>query len=179
MYWSLQYVRFKAFLNLQTESKEPTSQFTPNALNLHKMTKAPDKEGSQMNNKLDRLSDPKAADTKTTGSDSAGSSLPKPPAAGVSSDSAKILSYLPNLRKSQGDLGSAVSTFKKTLMQTWHEPGFIDRGAIAISGVVEVTGSKAKLVVDVMATFHPETNQLKVFSVRPRSTAEKRLAPQG
>ena len=114
MYWGLQYVRLKGYLNLQSGEEEPNPQAPPNALNLHKMNEAPEKEAPQMGEKLDKLSNPKAADTKTTTADPAGPSLPRPPANGKSSNGPQILSYLPNLKKSEGDLGSAVNTFKKT-----------------------------------------------------------------
>ena len=172
-------MRLKGYLNLQAKAEEPSSQATPNALNLHKLAKVPEKEGSRMDKKLDKLSDPKAADTETTSADSTGPSPPRAPASGRSSESAKILSYLPSLKKSEGDLGSAVNTFKRTLAHSWRDIGTIDRGAVVMSGFVEVDGPKAKLVVDVNATFHPETNELKVFSIRLRRASPRHIGAQG
>ena len=179
MYWSLQYIRIKGFLSLKTEAEDPKPPMSPGQFNLHKMTRSPEKQGPQMDTKLEKLSNPKATDSKTTGSTSVGTGAAKPPVTGISSDSAKILSYLPSLKKSEGDLGSAVNTFKKTLLQTWHPPAVIDRGAVRIAGFVEVAGPRAKIVLDVLATFHPETNQFKILHVHPRRAAPNKLNPRG
>lgn len=171
-------MRIVGFLNTKTETENPRDPASPNPFDLlNKMTKSSERQDDQLDSKMEKLSDPKSTDSKTANASPTGTNAAKPPITGVSTDSANILSYLPSLKRSEGDLGSAVHAFKSTLAQNWHNQGIIDRGAVGMTGVVEVAGSKMKLQIAVLATYHPKTKQVKVLRINPRRLMPTKLRP--
>lgn len=143
------------------------------------MAQSPQKEGSQMDSELEKLSGPRSTNSKTSSAPPSDTGAAKPPINGISSDSAKILSYLPSPLKVPGDLRLAVAMFKVSLLNFWQPPVVIDNGDIWISGTVELDGSKAKAIVGVRATFQPENTHIKQLDIRLLRMRPKRLSPRG
>ncbi len=167
------------------------SQVLPDSLDLHKATTsaakatAAKKGESQLDTNLDKLSDPKSAPSspteqnKSTDLDATGSSSAKPRADKITSDTARILSLLPTLKKSEGDFGAAVESFKKTLARSWHGSSQLERGDVFILGTVEVIGSLKRIKFDLIATHKPGTTKVSVHALMPKPAIAKRLVPRG
>lgn len=169
-YVSLQYYKIRHFLNIRTEDENMGRRLPPGTLNLHQLSKARNKEDPQINAGLDKMSDPKSTDVTT----------PKSTNNTSSSEGSRILNSLPSIfPQVDGDLGTSVAIFKQTLAKTWRPSAVIERGAFFVSGLVEVEGPKGRYVLDVLATYHPQKNEINIFGLGVRRGSQKRVAPRG
>lgn len=78
------------------------------------------------------------------------------------------------------DFGTALHVFQHSLIRTWkmpHAPP--ERGSIMVSGLVELTGSKATAVLDVRAAYHPKENRWVAIGVGVRRLQARKQAPKG
>ena len=175
---SLQYARLKQFLNIKSENGSPAGQVNRPAGGFSQLPSVDQKEDSRgINVGLGRMADPKSTDSKSADVTHPNSTAKSPP--GTSTDKSRISSSLPSIPPVTGDLATATAVFKQTLGRTWLPPMTIERGQITISGLIELEGSRATAIYDVLALYDPNKSSLVGIHVRPRRTTMKRLAPLG
>lgn len=112
--------------------------------------------------------------------------VPDPPSPNVSSSSTSKLSEAKQRLQSlgllgvMGDLGSALTSFKNSLLKTWKFPSTPpERGTVIVSGLVELVGTKATCVLDVRAAFHPKENRFVAIGIGVRRLQARKQAPKG
>lgn len=181
-FWSLQYARLKEYFNVQSNMGGQGTLPQPRPFPLGQMPKPENSPETAVDTSLDKMSDPKSSET---GSSSAGSpnTTTKPSIHNAKdtsrSDNSRILSSIPDFPRLTGDAATAVAAFKRTLAQTWKQPITMERGQIVCAGLVELEGSRGRILLDVMALYHPGRSQLETISIGIRRATMKRQAPPG
>ena len=165
MFWTLQYVRAKDFLNAKiNDDVSPEKAVTSPHVDLPNMTKTPQEQGPAMQN---GSAEPQQAKAKPVESANAGSVTPEAASKGGRSESSILLRTLPAVKRAQGDLGTVSRVFQRTLQRTWQPNQSIPRGAFIISGQVEIAGPKARLVLGTVVTHHPGNGKTTFHTVTP------------
>ena len=173
-YWSLQLARLKNFLNINPPSEDAKPGLPSGMMDLHQLAK--NKQEPQAPTGMDKMSDPKSAESKS--SDVPNSKVP--PSKQPTLDSSRILTSLPAIPQVGGDLGSAVSEFKRTLAKTWHSPHtFGERGTLLVTGLIQIEGPKGFCVLDVSAAYHPRESRYTVIAGKVRTFQPKSQSPRG
>ena len=164
--WSLQLAKIKNFLNIKSEEQAKASK--PSTIT--------DAEG---------ISPVKRTSAET--SPGPVSTLPIPANAQSQQDApSSLISSLIKRDKGlrsplpEADMGSAQSTFKKTLAQKWKPLAMpAPRGTIFLSGLVEVSGSKALCVLDVKAFYHPVEAKWMAMNIAVRRVQLRKQRARG
>ncbi|KAF2650216.1 hypothetical protein K491DRAFT_707704 [Lophiostoma macrostomum CBS 122681] len=87
--------------------------------------------------------------------------------------------FLPSL-PSTGDMTLNLSAFHQTFRRyNKGPPRNIPRGALQVSGLIEVIGNKGKMDIDVRAIYDPKDGQYKAVDMTPRNFKEHRQRPRG
>ncbi|ORY57887.1 uncharacterized protein BCR38DRAFT_354178 [Pseudomassariella vexata] len=141
----------------KTESKHPSPNTLPQA------TKPQGAEGSSAS--IDRSS----ADTPHTTTrplPTSGSVSPNGPPLGKPQSAKDIYGINQVSEHTSGPL----QAFKKKFAQTWRPwrmpPNYPPRGSLKVLGMVELTGPRGKVVVDVFAWFNPATNTIDTSTIK-------------
>ena len=104
----------------------------------------------------------------------------KPSSTVTSSDASKVFPPLPSIPQPGGDMSSALMAFKRTLAKTWHPPATPpERGTLLVSGLVEVSGTKAVCVLEVQAAYHPKESKWVSVAVGVRRIQRRKQSPRG
>ena len=176
-FWSLQYARIKELLNIKSDMGGQGTLPQPGPFSLGQLPKSEKQVDSPIDAGLDKMADPKSTEVKQS---DAGSAKPlSKPKVTNSVDNARILSSLPGMPKVTGDAAAAVQAFKQTLAKTWQPPITMERGQIALSGLVEVEGTRGFVLLDVFALYNPQRSQLESVSISMRRGSLKKQAPPG
>ena len=169
VYWSLQMAKLKNFLGIQSDS-EPPNQIVPRRYVKHpQLLRTDDRQ-----NKRKPQADP--------GVKEASQIAPSKSLSGAagSADAAKGFPPLPAVPQPNGDMSSALMTFKRTLAKTWR-PASIPppRGSFIVSGLVELEGPRGMCVLDVHAAYHPKESRWEAISVALRRLQQRKQSPKG
>jgi hypothetical protein len=125
-----------------------------------------------------------ASDAKSTANDA-----PKQPVGPTSSpqqepatqgeQNAASHRFLPSL-PTVGSMTLNLSVFHQTFRRQYKgPPKDIPRGALQVSGLIEVIGAKGKLDIDVRAIYDPKDGKYKSVDLTPRHFKEHRQRPRG
>lgn len=173
---SLQYARLKGALGIGAEREAGQAQLPRALADLRNSPKPPSKQDTS----------PSAGSDKSLGQSHANANADAAQGAASQRSSNSMIpnilqvrDILPSFNQTRGDLGSAAAVFYKTLVQRWTRSIALERGAIALSGLVQIGGSRATLVVDVIGSYLPETQEVKVLSVRIRRGNPTKVSPRG
>ena len=176
-FWSLQYARIKELLNIKSDMGGQGTLPQPGPFSLGQLPKSEKQVDAPIEAGLDKMADPKSTEAKPSNTGSA-----KPatkPKITNTVDNARILGSLPGIPKPTGDIAATVQAFKQTLAKTWQPPITMERGQIALSGLVEVEGTRGTVLLDVFALYNPQRSQLESISISMRRAALKKQAPPG
>ncbi len=165
----LQVAKIKDFLNIKTDeanvnSKPPTSFISSSRLGNHD-------QDYQTGSKVEAASESKS-----------GKSVPAegPLPERASSNPSNALPPLPPIPKPGEDISLAYNMFSRTLAKTWKRPSIpAERGVVMVSGLVQVEGSKAVCVMDVMAYYHPQETRWVGISMAIRRMQSRKQVPKG
>lgn len=168
--WSMQMARVKELLGVKSEPQKPDPNAPTGFIDFQRFAKASSKQESHPGAGADKISEPKSSDMIST----------KASSKAVLSDAARVLPPLPSIPQPGGGMTSAVTAFKRTLAKTW-QPASIppERGTFIVSGLVELTGSKAICVLDVHAAYHPRESRWVVVSIGVRRVQARKQSPKG
>ena len=163
--WSLQVAKVKNLLNIKPSSESQGPKVPPGLIDFQRLAKASDGQQRHPSPGVDKMphgKSPDSADAKTD------------------SDGAKVLPVLPTYPQPTGEIGSALSAFKRTLAKTWKpavEPA--PRGTFMVSGLVEVLGPKGVCVLDVRAAYHPAESKWVTIAMGVRRIQSRKQRPKG
>ena len=164
--WNLQLAKIKNFLNIKSKGQAEASE-PPSATSAVDLPPVKRESTSTAPGPVSALPLPANAQPQQDAPSSMISDLVK--------NDRRLRSPLP-----QADMGSALSTFKRTLMQKWKPiPMPAPRGTIYFSGLVEVSGSKAMCVLDVRAFYHPIEAKWVGMNIAVRRTQMRKQRPRG
>lgn len=172
--WSLQFAKVKHYFKLDTNADGAQSSLPRGMTSLDQLQENNAKREPQSPNRMDKMSDPKAAEDNPA----RGSSKPNPK--DPFPDRSKILTNLPTIQSISGDNGAAMTAFKRTLAKNWKPPHeFGERGTLLVSGLVQLEGPKGICVLDVQASYHPKESRYTYVACGIRSFRPRQQRPRG
>lgn len=168
--WTLQLARFKAFLNLDPQQDQSNTGGIPGLFNLRYFGNVGYKQDSHLGAKIEEFPESQAEHAEEGLVD--GEQFSK------SEDS--IPPKDPQISPMEDDMKAALETFKQTLAKKWKQPeAVIERGALIISGMLEMQGPRASCVMDVRATYLPKESRYIAIGASVRRFQLRKQSPKG
>ena len=164
--------RAKQFLGINSEPEKPSSRVPAGFVDFQQLAKITNRQESHSGAGIEKSSgsEPKSPEIVST----------KPSSKEASPNASRVLPPLPSIPQPGGDMSSALMAFKRTLAKTWHSPSAPpERGTFMVSGLVELTGSKAVCVLDVQAHYHPKDSRWVVVGIGIRRVQDRKQGPKG
>ena len=169
---SLQVARAKQFLGMKSELEKSSSKAPASFVDFQQLAKTTNKQESHSGAGVEKTSAPESKTPEIVPT--------KPESKVASGDAARVLPPLPSIPQPGGDMSSALMAFKRTLAKTWHPPSTPpERGTFMVSGLVELSGSKAVCVLDVQAHYNPKESRWVVIGIGVRRFQQRKQSPKG
>ena len=165
--WSIQIANIKHMLNIGPPPKNPNRSVFDGFV----MPKLGKREDTDRSRYTAAASEPPKVEADQSKDENASPDDPT-----EDDDIATALSA--DSKASEGE--TALATFGRTLAQEWKPPVHPpERGSFFVLGLVEIGGTRARAVLDIVATYHPQESRWGSVSVGVRKIQPHKQGPKG